>query len=288
MRLKRHSATAEAETWKCDACGAFNDPSDTICSECSAKKLETLDKPTSMKDKKQEESPSVMAAETRDFEDKPTAKKDKKKEESLFGMEAETRDFETAETKTPLTDEPPSTETISSLDEPSETPATPEPIDTMDNPEPKEEPSAWEAPSSTPESPSNFETTTPPTVTTGQSWATGQASTTGTGRYYFVFVSSPSQSMVKSKVQIDFETFPVVSIGRSPENIVVLPDQEVSRKHAELTMEGDKLMLKDMSSKNGTFLYDGKKFQPVTDSVELKPNTVVKFGTGTILRLTSE
>jgi hypothetical protein len=110
----------------------------------------------------------------------------------------------------------------------------------------------------------------------------------GHGRYYMVFVNTPAQSLIKSKVPIEFDDFPVVSIGRSPENVVVIPDQEVSRKHAELTMDGAKLMLKDLNSRNGTFLYNGKEFQQVHDSVEVKPNSIVKFGTGTIVRLTSE
>jgi FHA domain/Zn-finger in Ran binding protein and others len=108
------------------------------------------------------------------------------------------------------------------------------------------------------------------------------------GRYYMVFVNTPAQSLIKSKVPIEFDDFPVVSIGRSPENVVVIPDQEVSRKHAELSMDGARLMLKDLNSKNGTFLYNGKEFQQVHDSVEVKPNSIVKFGTGTIVRLTSE
>jgi pSer/pThr/pTyr-binding forkhead associated (FHA) protein len=110
----------------------------------------------------------------------------------------------------------------------------------------------------------------------------------GQGRYYMVFVNTPAQSLIKSKVPIEFDDFPVVSIGRGPENVVVIPDQEVSRKHAELTMDGSKLILKDLNSKNGTFLYNGKEFQQVHDSVEVKPNSIVKFGTGTIVRLTSE
>jgi pSer/pThr/pTyr-binding forkhead associated (FHA) protein len=110
----------------------------------------------------------------------------------------------------------------------------------------------------------------------------------GQGRFYMVFVNTPAQSLIKSKVPIEFDDFPVVSIGRSPENVVVIPDQEVSRKHAELTMDGAKLMLKDLNSKNGTYLYNGKEFQQVHDSVEVKPNSIVKFGTGTIVRLTSE
>ena len=110
----------------------------------------------------------------------------------------------------------------------------------------------------------------------------------GQGRYYMVFVNTPAQSLIKSKVPVEFDDFPVVSIGRSPENVVVIPDQEVSRKHAELTMDGARLMLKDLNSKNGTYLYNGKEFQQVHDSVEVKPNSIVKFGTGTIVRLTSE
>ena len=110
----------------------------------------------------------------------------------------------------------------------------------------------------------------------------------GTGRYYLVFVNTPAHSLVKSKVPIEFDVFPVITIGRSPENVVVIPDQEVSRKHAELTTEGSKLVLKDLKSKNGTFVYDGKKFEQVTGSVEVKPNTILKFGTGTIVRLVSE
>ncbi len=111
---------------------------------------------------------------------------------------------------------------------------------------------------------------------------------TGHSRYYLVFVATAASSLVKSKVPIDFELFPIISIGRSPENIVVIPDLEVSRKHAELTTDGVKLMLRDLNSKNGTFLYNGKEFLRVSDSVEVKPNSIVKFGTGTIVRLTSE
>lgn len=110
----------------------------------------------------------------------------------------------------------------------------------------------------------------------------------GTGRYYLVFVNTPAHSLVKSKIPIEFDVFPVISIGRSPENVVVIPDQEVSRKHAELTTEGMKVVLRDLKSKNGTFVYDGKKFEQVTGSAEVKPNSILKFGTGTIVRLVSE
>ncbi len=107
-------------------------------------------------------------------------------------------------------------------------------------------------------------------------------------RLYLVFVNTPAQSLVKSRVAIEFDVFPVVSIGRNPENVIVVPDQEVSRKHAQLSLEGGKVILKDMQSANGTFVYDGKQFQRVNGSVEIKPNTILKFGSGTIVRLVNE
>src|SRR5207245_10678815 len=106
--------------------------------------------------------------------------------------------------------------------------------------------------------------------------------------YYLVFVNTPASSLIKTKVGIDFDDFPTITIGRSPENVVVIPDQEVSRNHASLSFSGNKLILKDLGSLNGTFLYDGKAFQRVSDSVEVKPNNVLKFGTGTIVKLVSE
>lgn len=250
MRLKRHSASAG--TWRCDACGAFNDEPDTICSECSAQRIET------------------------EASSKQTKSKSK-------GAEKDIQDFEIPEAKAPYAEAIPEPSTL--LDEPEkdeeeakadEEPAEQEtPVEEPQEPEPapKLEPFKFE-----PQTPTFTPTFTAPTITP----ASGQS------RYFFTFVSSPASSLVKSKVPIDFETFPTVTIGRSPENIIVLPDQEVSRKHAELTIDGNNVTLKDLGSKNGTFLYDGKKFQQVNDSVDVKPNSVIKFGTGTIVRLTSE
>jgi len=52
----------------------------------------------------------------------------------------------------------------------------------------------------------------------------------------------------QDEVSINFDDYPVISIGRGPENIVVIPDQEVSRSHASLSFDGDKLLLKDLKS----------------------------------------
>ncbi len=129
--------------------------------------------------------------------------------------------------------------------------------------------------------PSPFSPTLSPSP---QSSATGQ----GQGQYYLVFVNTLAQSLLKSKVQIDFDTFPTVTIGRDQENVVVIPDQNVSRLHAELSRDGKGVMLKDQQSTNGTYLYDGKEFQQVNDSVEIKPNSLIKFGSSTIVKLICE
>jgi len=44
----------------------------------------------------------------------------------------------------------------------------------------------------------------------------------------------------------------VVTIGRNPENDVVLPDNNVSGFHAKLTIDGDTMELEDVGSTNGT------------------------------------
>src|SRR6266567_2994699 len=192
-------------SWKCTACGAFNDVSEQVCSECTAIRAGAQAVP---------QAPEAPEAEGLDWET-PSLEP----EQVISNVEPE--------------------QVISSLITPFDAPSQ-----------------------STP--------------------ATGQT------RYYLVFVGSPAQSIIKSKVSIDFDVFPVISIGRNPENVVVIPDQEVSRRHAELTKDGSKLVIRDLKSKNGTYVYNGKQFEQVSDSVEVKPNSLLKFGTGTIVRLTSE
>jgi hypothetical protein len=46
----------------------------------------------------------------------------------------------------------------------------------------------------------------------------------------------------------------VLIIGRDSGCDIVIPDRQVSRFHARLSIEGEKTLLEDLSSKNGTFL----------------------------------
>ena len=64
-----------------------------------------------------------------------------------------------------------------------------------------------------------------------------------------------------------------VRVGRKPGNDLVLADEKTSGVHAEIVPEGDRHVLRDLGSTNGTFL-DGKR---VTELV-LTPGDIVTFG----------
>ena len=49
-----------------------------------------------------------------------------------------------------------------------------------------------------------------------------------------------------------------ISIGRDISNDFVINDAEVSRKHAKLTLEGDRYKIEDLNSTNGTYI-DGQR-----------------------------
>jgi pSer/pThr/pTyr-binding forkhead associated (FHA) protein len=51
---------------------------------------------------------------------------------------------------------------------------------------------------------------------------------------------------------------PVITIGRDITNDFVINDAEVSRKHARLTLEGERYTIEDLNSTNGTYV-DGQR-----------------------------
>ena len=108
------------------------------------------------------------------------------------------------------------------------------------------------------------------------------------GSFYLLFMSTPVSSLAHTRLPVEFGKSPTISIGRDAGNDVVIPDQVVSRNHAELSIQDGRIFLKDRGSSNGTFLYDGTDFQQVQDTVEVKPNSVIRFGTTTIVKLTRE
>ncbi len=103
----------------------------------------------------------------------------------------------------------------------------------------------------------------------------------------FQFVQTPMESLMGKKVKINFSVFPSVSVGRSPENVMQIPDASVSRMHAKIMLDGGSYYLEDIGSSNGTFLYDGSKFVEIKEKTKIQEKSLVKFGEGTIVKVTS-
>ncbi len=67
---------------------------------------------------------------------------------------------------------------------------------------------------------------------------------------------------------------PVISIGRDISNDFVVNDAEVSRKHATMTLEGDRYQIEDLNSTNGTYV-DGQR---LIGPHLLAPGEIIMFG----------
>ena len=80
----------------------------------------------------------------------------------------------------------------------------------------------------------------------------------------------------KNKKHIDLTRFPF-SIGKMPGCVdCVLPDDSVSRLHARLEKQGERILLTDMNSTNGTYK-NGLRMEP-SETVEIEPGDEIRFG----------
>lgn len=91
-----------------------------------------------------------------------------------------------------------------------------------------------------------------------------------------VYRGKPTLTVTKGPLQnqvFDLDPLPVV-IGRDPECDLFLNNMTVSRRHAIIEKEEGRIILKDLSSLNGTWI-DGK----ITEEAELTDGTLVQIGT---------
>ena len=69
------------------------------------------------------------------------------------------------------------------------------------------------------------------------------------------------------------------TIGRNPACHIVLADDRVSKKHAEITfLEGGKIQLTDANTVNGTYILKGEEFKKLTKPTFISPTDTVMFG----------
>ncbi|MFQ6040778.1 MAG: SpoIIE family protein phosphatase [Candidatus Poribacteria bacterium] len=87
--------------------------------------------------------------------------------------------------------------------------------------------------------------------------------------------SIPSTNILASLItakETHHLTKPKTSIGRREENDIVVSDLTVSRNHAEIIADAGKFILKDLSSKNGTYL-NGERIEVA----EIKNNDIISL-----------
>ena len=85
---------------------------------------------------------------------------------------------------------------------------------------------------------------------------------------YLMGLSGPVKGR---KIELDKDR---VSIGRNPANDIVLADEAASSQHCTIAKRGDRYVLRDLNSTNGTFL----NLEPLKNEVELKPKNVIQIG----------
>jgi Nif-specific regulatory protein len=75
----------------------------------------------------------------------------------------------------------------------------------------------------------------------------------------------------------------VIRIGRAPSNDVVLEDQHVSGEHARIITSGERVILHDLRSTNGTTLVrhgERSRLSAERSSVEIETGDLIELGTG--------
>lgn len=65
--------------------------------------------------------------------------------------------------------------------------------------------------------------------------------------------------------------------GRGEAHYIGIRDRRVSRRHAEIYIVDDRVFLRDLDSKNGTFLLDGGRLVRLTEGY-VRPQQLVSFG----------
>ena len=95
-----------------------------------------------------------------------------------------------------------------------------------------------------------------------------------TKRAYLFFLSGPLLGKL----------FPledgVTVLGRSPEADITINDSRISRSHVEITVDGEKVIIKDLGSTNGTFVNGERAAENILkadDKVQISPATIFKF-----------
>jgi class 3 adenylate cyclase len=88
--------------------------------------------------------------------------------------------------------------------------------------------------------------------------------------------------MAREPVVVDKQT---VTVGRTEDNDIALPDSRVSRRHATLTLTGDMPFAEDLGSMNGTFMKKGDQWRAIEKRCAIPRHSVLRMGTRAVLEV---
>ena len=76
-----------------------------------------------------------------------------------------------------------------------------------------------------------------------------------------------------------------IRLGRSSENDLVMRDGDVSRKHARISLEQDKVFIEDLDSLNGTLLYQNNQWVEVHGKQEILLPAIIILGVNVLIKI---
>ncbi len=86
-----------------------------------------------------------------------------------------------------------------------------------------------------------------------------------------VWLLDPSGGEIEQALELREE---ITLVGRSPQCAIMLPSHTVSRRHAQIRREGERFLLRDLGSTNGTLLNS----EPVIGEEALKDRDEIGIG----------
>jgi len=107
----------------------------------------------------------------------------------------------------------------------------------------------------------------------------------GAFRLEVVFVESPQDFLKDFRVVFDLSMIREITLGRGPDNIIVIPDPTVSRKHAVMfSADEGYVIIKDLGSTNGTYVFENGIFRRINE-YRIVGESMVRLGYYTMIRI---
>ncbi len=96
---------------------------------------------------------------------------------------------------------------------------------------------------------------------------------------------APVRELIGATFTVDVPpTGGVITLGRSTDNTIIIPDPTVSRRHARIVVGRNTAILEDVGSRNGTYVISGDNEVRVSVA-DIGDDTLVRLGATTVLRI---